>query len=83
MRHNKFLNVTISIVTCTLLIASLFFTYPNTLSTVYAEDYIEVYRLYNPNTGEHFYTTSTVENNMLQQLISLQIPIHMVNSTIQ
>lgn len=44
MRHNKFLNVTISIVTCTLLIASLFFTYPNTLSTVYAEDYIEVYR---------------------------------------
>lgn len=66
MRHNKFLNVTVSIVTCTLLIASLFF-YPNTLSTVYAEDYIEVYRLYNPNTGEHFYKTNSVENNMLQR----------------
>ena len=32
---------------------------------VNVKDYIEMHRLYNPNSGEHFYTASTAEKNHL------------------
>ncbi|WP_297079329.1 hypothetical protein [uncultured Enterococcus sp.] len=33
--------------------------------TAYADDWINVVRMYNPNSGEHFYTMSTNERNSL------------------
>lgn len=33
------------------------------LTNVYAEDGLKMWRLYNPNTGEHFYTSSTTERD--------------------
>ncbi len=35
---------------------------------VYANDGIDMYRIYNPNSGEHFYTSSTSEKNHLVSL---------------
>jgi len=37
----------------------------NITHTVTATDRLEMYRLYNPNSGEHFYTASESERNML------------------
>ncbi len=42
--------------------------YSANLSKVEAADYIPVYRLYNPNTGEHFYTVNEVEYEYLQSV---------------
>lgn len=42
--------------------------YSANLSKVEAADYIPVYRLYNPNTGEHFYTVNEVEYEKLQKI---------------
>lgn len=44
-------------------LAGSFFTTP-----VFAADTVDVYRLYNPNTGEHFYTINESESNHLRSI---------------
>lgn len=38
------------------------------VSTVHADDGVGMYRLYNPNSGEHFYTSSKAERNQLANI---------------
>ncbi len=66
MKRKKHFKRILNIALCLTLIMGISLLYSDALSTVFAENYLEVYRLYNPNTGEHFYTTNYAEYESLQ-----------------
>lgn len=66
--RKKFLKRVISIVCATALLVTGVLSFGGQALTVEAASYIPVYRLYNPNTGEHFYTSNEAEYYSLQNV---------------
>lgn len=67
MRKSNLFKKATSLILSLVMIIGLSVAYTDTVSSVHAENYTPVYRLYNPNTGEHFYTTNTVEYQYLEK----------------